>query len=349
MKSFADILDEASSAKTVVQMQRSAARLAQAYETIFQRIIQRLGAKLLSKLSRSAIKKMEDRKNGKNQMTDARRAKLVDDSYLEDDARKLDSEHLDAEIQSAAKARAKRPDDGDYDAEVSVPNSPHTWKRVKGTKVWCRSSAYCTVPHLDPQQTEELEAIANRDIQEPKDTEDMGKQLTEEVGLDAPTTPGRVNLAKAVADAKGAGFVSQTGDPIKVDLAVQRHTDASDVRAANQQSGSTHQSAHDLPSSVGKQDGTYSRGQALTVLLPTATHRAFDDYWKKYAIQQRQKGVKEVPVSEFMDIMYKAIDQTPGISKSMKGNMQTLLRTEVYRDLGWNEADMIELPYPNIR
>ncbi|MEO8962988.1 MAG: DUF4157 domain-containing protein [Ginsengibacter sp.] len=351
IKSFIDILDEARAADSVIKLQQSAAKLAQAYETTFQILIQKLGGKLLGKLSAAAAKKFKDKSKSKGKLPQAQRAKLLDDTYQQDDARAMDPIHLKAEVETALESPTVRSHERDYDRAVTIGNS-HTWKRIRGTNTWCRSSAKCTIGHLDPELESELNKKADTEVPKgPADTEEMGQQLTDDLGLSPPVTRQTINVSQSVADAIGGGFVSKTGEPLKVDMTVQFHRDASDVRQATDQTGKDFQSAHHVPSSVGNKlpdSAGYSRRGAVTVLLPPATHRAFDDYWKRESIKLRQAGVSTVTVAAFREIMDEAIAQTPGITNKARGAMRMVITTE-FRDLGLNDTDVVELPYSNIR
>jgi hypothetical protein len=152
-----------------------------------------------------------------------------------------------------------------------------------------------------------------------------------------------------VADAKQAGFVGPAGEPVSVDLVVQPHSVASETRSAIGVSGEDVQSAHHAPTAAVKDVPGYSREGALTVLLPRATHKAFDDFWKQWSIAQRQAGVTEVTVERFVGIVDQAIQQTPNIDAKTKGAMSWVLQNEFYKDLGLKPNDLIQLPYRNIK
>lgn len=83
----------------------------------------------------------------------------------------------------------------------------------------------------------------------PSDNADFS-DVSRDLGLDPPriASAGRTSHASraqsAVSDAQAAGFVDQAGNTRSVDLAVQPHGRASDVRVATGQTGATRQSAH---------------------------------------------------------------------------------------------------------
>ncbi len=182
-------------------------------------------------------------------------------------------------------------------------------------------------------------------------------ELFEEIGRELGTSKittrmgatAKVDIAQAVQDAKDAGFVGAAGEPVGVDLAVQPHSTASETRQALGVSGKDVQSAHHGPTAALKGVEGYSREGALTVLLPRATHKAFDDTWKQWSIAQRQAGRTQATVKEFLGIVDQAIEKTPNIETRTKGAMSMVLFNEFYGDLGLNPDDLITLPYPNIK
>ncbi|BBX69964.1 eCIS core domain-containing protein [Mycolicibacterium psychrotolerans] len=186
-----------------------------------------------------------------------------------------------------------------------------------------------------------------------KTVDELFEEIGREVGTSKITTrmgsSAKVDIAKAVQDAKDAGFVGAAGEPLGVDLAVQPHSAAPATRKALGVSGKDVQSSHHGPTAALKDVEGYSRGGALTVLLPRATHKAFDDTWKEWSIAQRQAGRTQATVKEFLGIVDQAIEKTPGIETRTKGAMSTVLFNELYRDLGLQPDDLITLPYRNIK
>ena len=163
VKSFLDILDTAKDSQKVVTTQQASAKLAQAYADTFQRLIQKLGSKVLSKLSAKTAKAIKQKWKKGDKMGDAERAEFVHQSRTEDDARKLEPQFLHAEVETALKSKFTKSSDTDYDAEVAIGNT-HTWRRLKGTNIWCRSTDRCVVPALDPDLTKELNDRANKQV-----------------------------------------------------------------------------------------------------------------------------------------------------------------------------------------
>ncbi|OUL98501.1 eCIS core domain-containing protein [Variovorax sp. JS1663] len=212
-----------------------------------------------------------------------------------------------------------------YSLEVQIEGTEHFLARnAKGG--WCLFSGKpkgCGVIGID------------------KTVDDLFAQIGRELGFSKATrigNKGRIDLAAAVADAEG----------IAVDLKVQPHSAASEVRAATGVSGKDVQSAHHAPTSAVKGTPGYSREGALTVLLPRATHKAFDDFWKEWSIAQRKAGQTQVTVERFVEIMDRAIQQTPNLDAKAKGTMSWIVQNE-FRELGFSGKDLIDLPYSNIK
>lgn len=108
------------------------------------------------------------------------------------------------------------------------------------------------------------------------------------------------------------------------------------------------QSGHFAPTSFLRDLLGYSRGDADTVLLDRATHAAFDQHWKDWAMGQRRAGRTTVSVSELYAVMLDAIDQIPNMEQRVKNAMAWRLQLELFRDLGLAPTDSVTLPYPNI-
>jgi hypothetical protein len=177
IKSFVEVLDEAKDSQSIVKTQQSSAKLAQLYETTFQLLIQKLGAKLLSKVSTATARKLTEKRPKGAKMGDAERTNLLQESGKEPDARKLKPEYLDAEFQTAIKSPVKVVKDA---IEIELPNG-HRWRRKKGAKGWCRESPTCEM--LDSDVTAALNDRARRDL--PRDFDYEGYQSL----LDDPKLP----------------------------------------------------------------------------------------------------------------------------------------------------------------
>jgi hypothetical protein len=173
-------------------------------------------------------------------------------------------------------------------------------------------------------------------------------EISNELDLDPATLDTEGDAAAAASDARSAGFVGPQGQPGTVDLAVQPHSTASEVRGAYGVSGADVQSAHVGPTSFLRDAPRYSRGQAQTVLLERSVHGAFDRYWKDWAMDQRRMGNTTCTVSQLYSVMLDAIDQIPGLAQRAKNALAMRLQLEIFRDLGLQPTDTLELPYKNI-
>jgi hypothetical protein len=226
---------------------------------------------------------------------------------------------------------SKRPG---YELEVPIGDTGHSLARQPNGK-WCLFSEI-------PKGCGSIPIAQNVD--------ELFAQISTELKMGPPKigSKGKVDISKAITDAQDAGWVGQQGELLGVDLAVQPHSTASDARRAFGVSGKDVQSAHASPSSVLKNIPGYSREGALTILMPRAMHKQFDDYWKAWSIAQRHKGITEVPVRTFLTVMDEAIMQTPGLSKKTKGAITGLIVDEFLK-MGLKFDDKITLPYPNVK
>jgi uncharacterized protein DUF4157 len=177
--------------------------------------------------------------------------------------------------------------------------------------------------------------------------EEIWAQITNELALEAPKAHAG-GVASAVADAQAGGLLGPRGAPGLVDVAVEPHSAASDVRAEYGVSGADVQSAHIGPTSFLRSQPGYSRSAAETTLLDRDVHAALDGHWKAWAIRQRQAGRTEVSTAELYNVMLEAIDRTPGLTARVKGALSFRLQQELFKDLGLGSADKLPLPYPNV-
>jgi hypothetical protein len=176
------------------------------------------------------------------------------------------------------------------------------------------------------------------------------EEISREMALDPSTADAApADAAAAAADARAAGLVGPRGTPGSVDLAVQEHAAAPEVRAEYGVSGKDVQSGHIGPTSFLRDLAGYSRGKADTTLLDRNVHAAFDRPWKEWAVAQRRAGRTSVYVSELYAVMLDAIDGIPGIAQRMKNAMAWRLQLELFRDLGLQPGESVELPYSNIK
>jgi hypothetical protein len=184
--------------------------------------------------------------------------------------------------------------------------------------------------------------------------DDLGDQLRAEMGLterDVPSGPGA-----AARLAREEGLTGEHGAPGLVDLAVQHHNNASEVRKEYGVSGHAVQSAHVGPTSFLREIDGYSRGQADTVLLPAAVHAALDRHWKDWAVEQRRLGATHVTAEDLHATMVEAIDRTPNLSEAAKNAIAWKLHIELFSEpdehghggLGLKPENIVELPYKNV-
>jgi hypothetical protein len=160
------------------------------------------------------------------------------------------------------------------------------------------------------------------------------------------TTGGTLKAAVAqnVRDAQASGLVARENV-----VALQPHSAAPAVRAAQGVTGAEIQSAHVLPQSFGENIAGYSAGQAQTLLLPTAAHTALDASWKDWAQGLRRLGKTDVSAGELYQAVATAIEKAPGLSAQTQGALKWRLFDEMFKDLKLQWGDRIPLPYPNIK
>ncbi|MGW3105332.1 hypothetical protein [Streptomyces sp. NPDC001100] len=197
--------------------------------------------------------------------------------------------------------------------------------------------------------TPTVPAARRFDLTEPTlTTEDVFARISDELaGLPA-AAPSGTGPAAAVVDARAAGLTGAQGAPGTADLAVQRHADASAVRGAYGVSGAQVQSAHAGPTSFLRDVPGYSRGNALTVLLPTWVHTAFDQHWKNWAIARRRAGDTRVSAEQLYAEMLTAVDRIPLLDQATRNTIAWVIHRELFYDLGLLPGDLLTLPYPNV-
>ncbi len=152
------IVTEARESKTIIQTQRSAARLAAASVDVIQKLIEKLGERLLAKLDKGIPK--DDPKKQSAAKTD----KLIHDSADENDVNKLSKEEKDAEIISATRSKVYKSDTAEYEVIVELPNG-HLWKRNKDG-IWCRSTNHCLVPFSNSEFIDDLNSKVDKSVED---------------------------------------------------------------------------------------------------------------------------------------------------------------------------------------
>lgn len=176
------------------------------------------------------------------------------------------------------------------------------------------------------------------------DSEAFGAALTGELGMDAPGThvpagSRATRIADAHADAVAAGWVDSAGDPVpggSVHAVVGEHGDASDRRSATGQTGATRESAHIGATSILRTLAGYSRRLAMTVLLPRATHQAFDQNWMRW-IFNRRNAIRAsgstnftATLNELLAAQRQALGQTPNLSPQTRSTLEGMLGDEFH-------------------
>jgi hypothetical protein len=131
---------------------------------------------------------------------------------------------------------------------------------------------------------------------------------------------------------------------LNVDLAGQEHRHKTDYRKG---SGTDAQSAHMVNSSSVKDISDYVRDRALTVLLPADKHKAFDNYWKKWAkakLAAAKPGEEVmVTVQEWERVLNDAADSA--LKGRTADTMSFMIRTEIYQTLGLDANQLIRVPF----
>ncbi len=158
VNSLVSIMDEARNSKTVIQSQRSAAKLAEATVTIIPAILQILGSKVLDKISKGIVKDVG------GTYSEAKRNKLLDDTSHKNDATTLKPEEVDAEVLTALKSKVYKSKNKEYDAIIILPNG-HQWRRNK-QGIWCRASNRCLLPSTNSEFINDLNGKVDQSIHE---------------------------------------------------------------------------------------------------------------------------------------------------------------------------------------
>jgi hypothetical protein len=133
---------------------------------------------------------------------------------------------------------------------------------------------------------------------------------------------------------------------LNVDVAAQGHRQKTKFRKG---SGRDVQSAHLVNSSSVSDISDYVRDHALTILLPTKQHKAFDDYWKKWARNRIEKAKPgedvRVTVAQWEKVLNEAAQSVPELRGRTADTMSVMIRTELYQTLGLKPDQLIRLPF----
>jgi len=194
----ASAIDEAKDSSSIVEVQRSAAKLSKVYEHVIPIIVQKLSADLRKKVMKGSKKAVdEDAKQQEPQPirdvpkypSKHDRKKLLDGSkdMHSVDQLKRDPKYLHAELDTAAAGSIKKSSHPDYEVEATLANG-HKWRRnAKG--VWCRFSEdppTCILSHNDlpeaaRKELEDLDQKAEQYKQAKGAQETLGEEDLEQL------------------------------------------------------------------------------------------------------------------------------------------------------------------------
>lgn len=182
---------------------------------------------------------------------------------------------------------------------------------------------------------------------DPRTTEDVFGEISQELGLEAPGTVRYPSTAAAAAGAQAAGLRTPTRPGF------QTHSTAASVRRALGLSGLQWQSVHMVFQAayralrargyVRPGGGPYSAGRALTTVdLPLAAHRAFDAGWVPLwnAAMANGQTITAGQAYQWLSNAINAVNPSL-ISDAVKGAMLDRIRTELFVELGLNWNDPI--------
>jgi hypothetical protein len=170
----------------------------------------------------------------------------------------------------------------------------------------------------------------------------VGRQVSTKIGQNADTV-----IAKTAAPGLGEQLIKEEKrSGLNVDVAAQEHRHKSDYRKG---SGKDVQSAHLVNSSSVSDVPGYLREKAVTVLLPTKQHKAFDDYWKAWARRQLAKAKPgeevRVTVAEWEKVLNSAIESVSELRGRTADTISFMIRTELYQTLGLKPDQLIRVPF----
>lgn len=176
--------------------------------------------------------------------------------------------------------------------------------------------------------------------------------IPREPGPEAATATNRwERIDAAVKDAERAGFMKPGGQPGTVDAAFFPYKRAPQMRKARGLSSEKLQGAHLNPDAAMKRIGDvgWKKGEGLSMGLDETRHTAMDDVWKEWSKAQRRAGRTEVPVAEWQQKLFDAVEEVGGLERRTKDAMQNALFHELYGKHGLGASDKIVLPYPNVK
>jgi len=170
----------------------------------------------------------------------------------------------------------------------------------------------------------------------------VGKQVTTKIGQSADRV-----AAKTAAPGLGEQMIKEgKREGLNVDVAAQEHRHMSKYREG---SGKDIESAHLVNSSSVRDVPGYIRERAVTVLLPTKQHRAFDDHWKAWARKKLAEATPgeevRVTVAEWEKVLNRAIESVPELRGRTADTISFMIRTELYQTLGLKSDQLIRVPF----
>jgi hypothetical protein len=161
-----------------------------------------------------------------------------------------------------------------------------------------------------------------------------------QLGLEIPGTITYQSAADAALGARAGGLEAAT------DAAFQSHATASTIRRAFNMLGKEWQSAHIVPQAVYRALRAagleVSEGRALTILLPTEAHAAFDSGWiaewnnAVYA----GRAIRSGDVYNWVSRAINAVDES-AIGVRVKATIMDRLAAELLGELGLSRGDVI--------
>lgn len=226
---------------------------------------------------------------------------------------KLRSEVDDLRLHTASPDNVRKPSDLHLDAEMTAQG--HKFERNKSQRTWCRSTEKkCDLDLGHGLNSDVDSAISKRDAAAPG----LGEQM--------------------IKDERKSG--------LNVDIAAQEHRHKTEFRKG---SGIDVQSAHLVNSSSVSDISDYVRDHALTALLPAKQHKAFDDYWKKWARDRLAKAKPgedvRVTVAEWERVLNDAAESVLELRGRTADTMSVMIRHELYQTLELEADQLIRLPY----
>ena len=106
---------------------------------------------------------------------------------------------------------------------------------------------------------------------------------------------------------------------------------------------------HEAPQSVMKSVSGYNPDDALTKLGERSLHSGMDAYWKQTFQDMRRAGRTTATAKEIYDVVAESIRRAPVLPQGDKNSLVLRLQDEMFVEYGLKPADVLPLPYPNIK